>query len=89
MVIEYNDPIIVNKYENPNFAIKFPRSKKGVATLSFPQGIEFDKNFWWFYILSRVDSCKKTADRNFFPDGLDTALTICTMAVLAVMPDSL
>ena len=48
MVIEYNDPIIVNKYENRNFALKFPRSEKGVAILSFPQGIEFEKTFWWF-----------------------------------------
>ena len=53
--------------------------KRGVATLSSPQGIEFDKTFWWFQILSRVDSCKKTADRNFFPDGLDNALTIISI----------
>ena len=53
---------------------------KKVATLSFPQGVEFEKTFWWFQILSRVDSCKKTADRNFFPDGLDNSLTICPNA---------
>ena len=46
--LEYAYAIVDNIPRFQNFGKKFPRSKKGVATLSFPQGLEF-ANFFLGY----------------------------------------
>ena len=76
MVVEYIHPMVCQKWQISIFDKKFPRSKKGVATLGFPQGFCPGNFFWWFYIPIRVDSATKTLCTNFFTDQLYYSLTI-------------
>ena len=64
-----------------NFDQKFPRSKKGVATLSFPQGLECYNFFLSFFRPIRNDLCNKTAGRNFVPDQNYYSLTKCVYVI--------
>ena len=75
MLLEYNDPIVVNKYENQNFAKK--KSKKWPPWV-FPKELSLKKLFGGSrYLVQSIDA-KKLQVTIFSQLGLpiqDTALT--------------
>ena len=65
----YKHALVMKNYCFSKYPKIFPRSKKGVATLTFPQLQNLNKNFWRLYGPIRVDSCTQTLGTNFFTDA--------------------